>query len=193
MPDFGLIDRDDAVLVVVDIQEKLFPLIQNKENILKESLKVIEFFKRLNLPIVVTEQYPKGLGETLPEVKEALGNLYRPITKTAFSCFGEPAFERQIHKLRKTWLVLIGIETHVCVAQTAIEGINSYDEKNETADFDIAVLADCVGSRTDFYHQMGLSRLRDEGALITTADAVFYELLGEAKTAEHKKVFDLLK
>lgn len=188
----GLIPRDEVALIVVDMQEKLFPAIEGKEKVLENSLRVIEFCKRLEIPILVTEQYPKGLGETVPEVKQALGDHYLPIPKTVFSCFGEPAFVDALRELDRPWIALIGIETHVCVAQTAMTGMNAgFDE--EGVGYGVAVLGDCTGSRTKELHDFGIMRLRDENAIVTCSDAFYYEMLTEAKTDDHAKVFDLLK
>jgi nicotinamidase-related amidase len=181
----GLIPRESTALVVVDIQEKLYPHINGKEKVLANAVKVIDFCRRLEIPIVVTEQYPKGLGGTLPEVKEALGEDYRPIPKTAFSCFGEPEFTAAVADLEVETLVIIGIETHVCITQTALVGAAS--------DYDILVLADCVGARSEFNHNAGLGRLRDEAVLVGSFEMFFYEMLVEAKTEDHQAVFDLLK
>lgn len=189
----GLIPRDEAVLVVIDLQEKLFPLIFNQAQVLENSLKVIEFCRRLDIPIVVTEQYPKGLGSTLTVVQEALGDAYKPIPKTTFSCFGEPEFTRTVASLGRNWLIIVGIETHVCVAQTVLTGMNLYVDDHEDFDPGMLVLADCVGSRTPLDHSIGIDRLRDEGVFISTSDAFYYEMLVEAKTDAHKKVFALLK
>jgi nicotinamidase-related amidase len=164
-------------LVVVDIQEKLFPRTQNPDAVLERCLKVIEFCKILKIPIVVTEQYPKGLGTTMPAVREALGPLYKPISKTAFSCFGETRFVDALEEL--------DVETHVCVAQTALVGL-SYE-------YEIAVLADCVSSRAARDYDIGLQRIRDEGGVVASSEMFFYEMLVEAKTEEHKAVFELLK
>ncbi len=187
----GLIPRDEVVLVVVDIQEKLFPAIEGKEKVLANSIKVIEFCRRLSVPILVTEQYPNGLGETLPEVKQALGEQYLPIPKTAFSCFGEPVFVDALKEQDRPWVVLIGIETHVCVAQTAITGVNA--EFDSDIGYGVAVLGDCTGSRTREFHDYGIMRLQNENAVVSCSDAFFYEMLTKAKTDDHKKVFDLLK
>jgi nicotinamidase-related amidase len=181
----GLLPRSATALVVVDIQEKLFPHVQEQEAMLAKCVKVIDFCKRLEIPILVTEQYPKGLGSTVPKIKEALGDAYRPIPKTAFSCFGEPEFVNALEELEVDTVALIGIETHVCVLQTALVGLSS--------DFDMLVLADCVSARNKFDHEMSLRRLGDEGAIVGTAEMFFYEMLAEAKTDDHQAVFDLLK
>jgi len=181
----GLFTREATALVVVDLQEKLFPLVRNSKQVLDNCLKVIDFCRRLEIPILVTEQYPQGLGATLPTVKVALADEYRPIPKTAFSTFGEPEFVTAVEELEVENLALIGIETHVCVLQTALTGMER--------DFDVLVLADCVSSREELPHELALMRLRDEGATISTWETFFYEMLVEAKTDDHKAVFDLLK
>jgi len=182
----GLLPRDSLALVVVDIQEKLFPLCQNHEQVLERCIKVIDFCKRLEIPIVVTEQYPKGLGASLPDVQDVLGAHYQPITKTAFSCFGERAFCDAVDELGVDTLVLIGIETHVCVAQTALVGMHTFD-------YDTVVLNDCVSSREQRNYEIGLKRIEEEGGVISSMEMFFYEMLVEAKTDDHKAVFDLLK
>jgi len=188
----GLMLRDETVLVVIDIQEKLFPAIFNQKMVLDNSHKVIRFARLLDIPILVTEQYPKGLGTTLPSVRLALGDAYKPIPKTAFSCFGEPAFVEALKATGRRNVVLLGIETHVCVSQTAITGFYAAVDDPDF-ELDMCVLADCVGSRNPTDHAFALDRMRIEDVIVTTKDAFFYEMLLEAKTEDHKKVFELLK
>jgi nicotinamidase-related amidase len=180
----ALLHDESTALVVVDIQEKLLPHVLNNQEIIKNAVKVIEFCKILEIPIIVTEQYPKGLGVTVPEIQKALGEEYRPIEKTAFSCFGEEMFVETLDEMEVDTLVLMGIETHICVAQTALVGLDTHD---------IHALADCMGSRIALDHELALNRLRDEGVVVSTVETFMYETLKEAKTADHKAVFHLLK
>jgi len=180
----ALLHDESTALVVVDIQEKLLPHVLNYQDIVKNAAKIIEFCKILEIPIIVTEQYPKGLGVTVPEIQKALGEDYRPIEKTAFSCFGEEMFVEALDEAEVDTLVVIGIESHVCVLQTALVGLDTHD---------IHVLADCVGSRISLDHSLALKRMRDEGVVVSTAETFMYETLKEAKTADHKAVFHLLK
>ncbi len=187
MQDFeGIAPLDHVAVVIVDIQEKLFPRVFNNEEILEKCGKVIAFCRRLGIPLLVTEQYPQGLGTTLPELQDLLAGDYKPIPKTAFSCFGAPEFTQALDESEVETVVLVGIETHVCVMQTALSGLS-------IGAHDIVVLADCVGSRNESDHRLGLERMRDEGVIISSMEMFFYEVLGEAKTPEHKLVFDLLK
>jgi len=185
MEDFGaLLNRESTALIVIDIQEKLFPHVINREKLEANICKVIEFCKLIDIPILVTEQYPQGLGITVPKVREALGTAYKPIPKTAFSCFGEERFYEALEVLSVDWIILIGIETHICVGQTALEGLDTHD---------VHILADCVSARNELDHQVALSRLAQDGAVVSTAEMFFYEILRKAKTPEHKAVFHLLK
>jgi len=182
----GLIPRASVVVVVVDVQEKLFRYILDKDNIQANLVKLIDFCRRLDIPLIVTEQYPKGLGTTIPEMQEALGPEYRPYAKTVFSCFGSEEFVDALEESGADTMILVGIETHICVMQTALTALSSES-------YDVVVLADCVGTRSEQNHQLGLKRMRDEGAVISSMEMFFYEMLQEAKTEDHERVFDLLK
>ncbi|MBZ0272870.1 isochorismatase family protein [bacterium] len=187
MPEYGELEnsRASTALLIVDVQEKLFPFIHNHQELERSIVKVVTFCRRLGIPVFVTEQYPKGLGTTIPSVREAIGDAYKPIPKTVFSCFGSREFVDAIDDANVDVLTVVGIETHICVQQTALAGIWS-DE------LEVQILADGVGSRKPLDHQIGIERLRDEGATIATIESFMYEILLEAKTDDHKKVFDLL-
>jgi len=177
-----LLPRANTGLLVIDFQEKLFPHVLDRERITARAIFAIACLRRLGLPVIVSEQYPKGLGVTVPEIREALAEDYRPLAKTAFSCLGEPALAERIAGLDN--LLVIGIETHICVAQTVLQALPAQR---------VHVLADAVGARGEVDHREGLNRMRLAGAVISTAETAVYELLGAAKTPEHKLLFDLLK
>ncbi|MCB1152840.1 MAG: isochorismatase family protein [Deltaproteobacteria bacterium] len=178
--------RSNVAVVFIDIQDKLQPAIHDGDQVLANSIKVAQFCDRLGIPVIVTEQYPKGLGQTKPELQEALGDGYAPIAKTEFSCFGCQEFVDKIAEMDLDVIAVCGMETHICVLQTVLAPL-------ESQELEVMVLADCVGSRTPLNHQLGLDRMRDEGAIISSMEMFFYEYLGKAKTDEHKAVFDLLK
>jgi nicotinamidase-related amidase len=117
--DFSLPSRGSVALVVVDVQEKFAPAIFEWERVLENTVRIIKGFRALSLPIVVTEQYPKGLGKTVPEVAAALEGI-APIEKTSFDCFGERKFVEALKKTGARDVVLCGIESHVCILQTAL-------------------------------------------------------------------------
>jgi len=166
-----LFDPDAAGLLVVDIQEKLWPFIHDKEAVLARALQAIEVAGLLELPILVTEQYVKGLGTTIPEVRAALEKFgaYKPIEKFAFSCFGEPAFEEAFESSGIDTLGLVGIEGHVCVMQTALEALDR--------DVDVFYLAEAVGSRNPSHKAEAIERVRSAGAVVGSVEMFAFEAL----------------
>jgi nicotinamidase-related amidase len=180
-------DPDRTVLVVIDIQEKLFPAMPAEP--LKRSISnactLIEGCKIFNIPILATEQYPKGLGPTTPEVRRALGDIL-PIQKMTFSCCREPDFRRAINALGgKKDVILCGIETHVCVLQTALDLLQD--------DHHVFVAADAVCSRTKLNWQTGLDLMRHAGVTIGTAEIFLFQLLRESGTERFKQISRLVK
>ena len=181
----GMIKKDDCILLVLDIQGTLFTTMVEKERMLERSLRMIDFARRVDIPIVVTEQYPKGLGPSLPEIIEALPEDIEVIPKTAFSCFGEPKFDARIRSLKRKTIIVVGMETHICVNQTTLEGL----EKG----YNMYLVADAISSYTEFDTQVALERLRAAGATIATSEMAMFEILRVAKNECFKKCFDLLK
>ena len=133
------IDKEDTILLIVDIQEKLAAVMKERDKVVRNNLHLIELAKMIHMPVMVTEQYPKGLGPTVPEIREALP-YYRPIEKMTFDCCGQPPFLEELKAQKKRNVVLTGMETHICVLQTCIGllkgGIN------------VHVVQDAVCSRT---------------------------------------------
>jgi len=180
----GLIAREDTVLVVVDVQAKLFPHISGKAQLARKIVTLIRFAEIAKIPIVLTEQYSKGLGPTIPEVKQLLPNI-QPIEKVEFSCFGSEKFVEVLKGLKAKTLVILGIETHICVAQTVIDGLER--------GYKIYVVADAVSSRDLEDKGIGLERMRQSGALIVSTEMIIYELLKKAGTPEFKEALKLVK
>src|SRR5512135_3408195 len=153
-----VLNKEDAVLLIVDIQERLAAIMKEKEKVVKNCEHLIELAKMLEVPVMVTEQYPKGLGRTVPELQTAVP-VYKPIEKTAFDCCGEPAFVTEIKKLGKNQIIMTGMETHICVLQTTIgllqEGLT------------VHVVQDAICSRTKENWKTGIAFMRDAGAVVT--------------------------
>jgi nicotinamidase-related amidase len=170
-----LFDPDTAGLLVVDVQEKLWPFIHEKGAVLARTLQAIEIAGRLELPILVTEQYVKGLGPTIPEVKAALEafGAYRPIEKTAFSCFGEPAFAEAFELSGIETLAIVGIEGHVCVMQTALEALDR--------EIDVFYIAEAIGSRDPAHKAEAVARVRDAGAVVGSVEMFAFEAMRGSK------------
>ncbi len=179
-----LLDQEDAVLLIVDIQERLAVVMKERERVVKNCGHLIELAKMIKLPIVVTEQYPKGLGRTVPELRDAVPD-YRPIEKIAFNCCGEPDFVSEIKKLGKKKAIISGMETHICVLQTTLgllrEGVVPH------------VVEDAICSRTEGNWRTGLELMRDAGAVVTCTETVLFQLLKVAGTEEFKKISQRIK
>jgi nicotinamidase-related amidase len=179
-----VLDKEDAVLLIVDIQERLAVVMTERERVVRNNLHLIELARMINLPVVVTEQYPKGLGRTVPELHAALPP-YQPIEKTTFDCCGQPAFLAEIGKLNRKKVILTGMETHICVLQTAIGLLRG--------GFTPHLVRDAVCSRTEENWKAGLEYMRDAGAVVTCTETVLFQLLKAAGTEEFKKISQRIK
>lgn len=177
MESIMLLDRDKSSLLVIDVQEKLTPLVLNADALIARCGWVIRLANDLQVPVVLSEQYPRGLGRTVTPLLTDL-EKNSPIQKVCFSCFKEPSFVDAWKKIQRTQAVLIGIETHVCVLQTAIDLVN--------AGVAVFVVVDAVSSRHELDHRYGLKRMKQAGVQLVTAEMVFFEWLGEAGTPEFK-------
>jgi len=174
-----LLSRDESVLVVVDYQEKLMPHIYGKEAILGKAGLLLFAAETLGVPVLATEQYPKGLGGTVPEVRGAIPS-FAPVEKNCFSCAGEPEFSRRLAALGRKQVILMGVETHVCVGQTALE----LAAKGNS----VYIVVDASGSRRPLDAQTALRRLESVGIGLVTAEGVVFEWLRRAGTDEFKKI-----
>ncbi|RUM33306.1 MAG: hydrolase [Archaeoglobus sp.] len=160
-------------LIVIDMQEKLLPRVEDSERVLLNTYKLINAFKILNLPVSVTEQ--RKLGKTVKALR-----ITEPVEKTTFSCMGCEEFVRRVMGYRH--FVLAGIETHICVMQTALDMIKY--------GFDVYLAVDCTSSRSKLDRDVAVQRMIQEGIKVTTAEAVMYELI---RDAEHEKFRDILE
>jgi nicotinamidase-related amidase len=178
-------DANDTCLVVIDVQERLFPHINEHNDLEKNLNTLILGIKELEIPIIVTEQYTKGLGFTLDSIKESLSDDYKPLEKKAFSCCGDDDFLAALRMLNKKNVLLSGIETHVCVLQTAID----LREKG----FNVGIVADCASSRKLTDKEYALERMKQEGVYITSKESILFELLKESGTPTFKAISKLVK
>ena len=178
------IDRKQAGLVVVDIQDRLLPLIFERERLLQNAIRLVQGAAILRLPVLATEQYRKGVGATVPDIASAIPG-FAPLEKTAFSCFGAPGFVEALRAEAVGDVILCGIETHVCVLQTCFDLLEQ--------GFRPFVAADAISSRTAENHRLGVKRMRDAGAIIVSTEMILFELLERAGTDEFKQVLALVK
>lgn len=180
------LEADQCALVVVDIQEKLLPPIFNKEQLVKNSQLLIRLAKILELPILVTTQYRKGLGSTVPDIASLLEHV-TPIDKLEFGCFGSEPFRSHLQELRgdRNTLLVCGMETHICVMQTVLGALN--------AGYLVHVASDAVGSRAEWNWEIGLDRMKSAGAVISSTEMMMYELLRCSGTPQFKELLQYLK
>ncbi len=183
MNKFNLI-RDDAVVVIVDIQERLAEAMSMRQKVVDNSLHLIELAKMFDIPIVVTEQYPKGLGPTVPEIKEALP-YYSPVEKLSFNCCGTSEFSETMREVGRKKVILTGMETHICVLQTALGLMQD--------GYDVHLAADAVCSRTKENWKIGTEFMRSAGTIVTCTETVLFQLLGVAGTEEFKAISRRIK
>lgn len=178
------LNRENTIGLVIDVQEKLLPHMFNKDEVAANSLKMVNGLRIMNVPIVVTQQYTKGLGNTIDELNKAIGN-FSYIEKLTFSCYREPSFIKIMNRSGKRNVIIMGIESHVCVLQTALDLLYN--------NFNPIIVADAIGSRKQSDMKIALWRMRDVGCIITTTESILLELCAQAGTDEFKEISKLIK
>jgi nicotinamidase-related amidase len=179
------LDPKRAVLVVVDLQEKLMPAIRARDAIAGNARLLLRLARTLDVPVIATTQYAKGLGPTVPEIARELPGG-EPLDKTSFGCFGSDAFCARLEAIRdRSQLLVAGVESHICVMQTVLGALRS----GRT----VHVASDAVGARGDDNHRIGLARMEAAGAVLSSTEMAVYELLGRSDSAAFKEMLPLLK
>ncbi len=171
------------MFVVIDMQDTLLKKCHEWETVTDRCVVFLKFCHVVDMPIVATEQYPKGLGRTNLEVAEAVGADFIP--KTTFDCFGEPAFLGTVESLEPKTLVLAGIEAHVCVLQTALDALER--------GYKVHVLADAVTSRASWMADNGLARMANAGVVVSNTESAMFEIVGDSADALFKRMLFLVK
>lgn len=177
-------DRGDAVLAIVDVQERLASAMSERGKVIENCLHLIEAARLLGIPLVVTEQYPRGLGPTVEEIQGALPHHHRA-EKLSFDCCREESFMDALSSLGRRTVLLTGMETHVCVLQTCLGLLD--------AGYGVHVVGDAVCSRRGDNHAAALELMRDAGAVITCTETVLFQLLERAGTPEFKAISKRIK
>jgi len=180
------LEAAQCALVVVDIQQKLLPPIFNKDSLVKNAQLLIRLAKILSLPVMVTTQYSKGLGATVPEIASLVADA-PAIDKVEFGCFGNQPFRDRLKSLpgKRNTVLLCGMESHICVMQTALGALND--------GYLVHVASDAVGSRAEWNWKIGLERMKAAGAVISSTEMMMYELLGCSGTPAFKELLTYLK
>jgi nicotinamidase-related amidase len=179
-----MIEIEKSVLVIVDVQGKLAQLMFEKEKLIANLVRMVKGAQILGIPILWNEQNPAGLGGTIPELTELLTEL-SPQPKMTFSCCGSPAFMEEFHRSDRRQVLLVGIEAHICVYQTAIELLQ--------LGCDVHLVGDAVSSRTPENKQVGIEQMRSHGAVITSAEMALFELLRTADHSRFREISRLVK
>ncbi|MGE5391072.1 MAG: hydrolase [Deltaproteobacteria bacterium] len=177
------LEADDCALVIIDLQERLMKAMKDAERVLNNTNLLLATAKQFEIPVIVTEQYPKGLGPTVAELKENLTE-YSYFDKVSFSACVDNFMDTVAAAKRKTFIV-VGTETHVCVFQTVRDLL--------TAGYNVQVVSDAVCSRFDFNYLNGLDLMKEAGAVVTNTETVVFDLLGCAGTPQFKVISPQVK
>jgi nicotinamidase-related amidase len=176
--------KEDAVLVVVDVQGRLATLMFQKDEFYANVVRMIKGALALDIPVLWNEQLPDKLGDTIPEIREVLSGR-QPLVKSAFSCCGNEAFNAQLLQTGRRQVLLVGMETHVCVYQTAVDLLDK--------GYEVYLVADAVSSRFKENKEIGIQAIRDLGARITSVEMALFEMLKVAEGDQFKQVIKIVK
>ena len=179
------IDSENSLLVVVDVQQKLMNVMSNSEKCLAKVRLLANALSLMNVPVIVTEQYPKGLGPTVDTVKEVLNAETPFVEKSAFSCCGADEFNSKIVDADRKNIILCGVESHVCVLQTAVALL--------AKGYNVLLAADAASSRNEADKDLALSYLRHSGVSVLSTESIIFALLKDSKHPSFKAVSALLK
>ena len=175
---------EDTAALIVDFQDRLMPVIKDSEEIIKNACILIKGLKVLGVPVIVTQQYTKGIGNTVPEVAEALGE-YTYMEKSTFSSWENEDIREKLYELGKKNLLVCGAEAHICVLQTALD--------LKTAGYETVFITDCSGSRKDKDKNCAIDRCKHEGIITATYETILMELCGKAGDDKFRAISKLIK
>ncbi len=178
------INPDNSLLLLVDIQEKFRKVIPNLDEVISNSAKLIKSFNILKIPIIVTEQYPQGLGGTVQELKELLEE-HDHIEKISFDCFRNQDFIKKLKEKNKQNLIICGIETHICVTQTVLSALENK--------FNVYLIADAVSSRKKTDYEISLKKMQAEGAKLASTEMIIFQMMKDSKDNNFKEISNIVK
>jgi nicotinamidase-related amidase len=180
-----MLTKEDTVLILIDFQEKLMKAMSDREDLVKNAEKLVKGALILDLPILWTEQNPKGLGATIPEISQHLKDLDPPCEKLAFSACGEEVFMEKLRGLNRKQALVAGVESHVCVYQTAADLLN--------LGYEVQVIKDGTSSRTPSDRALGWDRIKDMGGALTSVETALFEMLKRAQGDQFKRMLPVIK
>ena len=179
-----ILKQEDTALLIIDIQENLWNVMYNKDEIEKNARILVELATKVEIPIIPTAQYKKGIGPAIKSLNERLIDV-EEIEKLSFNCFDVEVFRDRLFSVDRKTLLIAGIESHICVLQTALAAIEH--------GFRVHIVADATGSRTEKNHKIGIERMRDAGCVITSAETAAFEIIKEAGTPLFKEMLKIIK
>lgn len=181
------LDRNNAILAVIDVQERLMAVIHGAAEVEANVARLVRGARVLGVPSVVTEQYPKGIGPTTVAVREAMAEagVGEPLQKMCFSSFGSEEFARELRHAGRRQVILCGVEAHVCVYQTCRDLLGE--------GYEVHIVADAVSSRTERNRDLALRRMSTDGALVTTTEMALFEMTVASGTEEFRAISKLVK
>lgn len=180
-----MLDSKNTALVIIDVQGKLARIMQNADDLFKNLAMLIKGARLLEVPIIWMEQLPEKLGPTVKEVSEHLQGLH-PIAKDVFSCWHNAEFKARLKEINPDRVFLAGIETHICVYQTALDLL-------EEGEYDVEVVADATSTRLPYNKEIGLKKICDYGGEITSVETFLFEVQGKASGDTFKRLIDIIK
>lgn len=180
----SILNPENSLLLVIDIQEKFRKVINEFDRIVNNSKKLIKAFNLLKISIIVTEQYAKGLGETVPELKEILKD-HNKIEKINFDCFKNKQFIELLNKKEKKNLIICGIEAHICVTQTVLSALENQ--------FNVYIIADAISSRKKSDYDIAMKRLESEGAKLASTEMIIFQMMEDSKDKNFKDISKIVK
>ena len=178
---------EESVCIIIDDQQKMLPTIYHHQELIANTKKLVLGLLSLQIPMMITEHYKKGLGETVPELKEVIETYENAkfFEKITFSAYRTEEIKQYIKSLNKKNIILCGVESHICVLQTAIDLQNDGHQ--------VVLVADCIGSRTEENKKIALKRAEFEGVILITYESILFELLQKAGTPEFKTILNIIK
>lgn len=180
----GILKRDNSILLVIDVQEKFKPVIYKWNSLVDNIIKLVKSFQILKVPIIVTEQYTKGLGKTTNKIRNTLSE-YKPIEKREFSCLKNKAFFKKLKNSKKKNLIICGIESHVCIINTLLGAISN--------NFKVHLVVDAISSRKKSDVKIAIERAKQAEAFLTTTEMVIFQLTGTSKFKNFKEIIKIVK
>lgn len=180
----SMIVRENAAFVAIDFQEKLMPVMSNKEKLEDRTVKLMKGLNALGIPGLVTQQYTKGIGATIASVAEAVGE-FEHVEKNSFSCMVNEEFVSRLEALGKKDIIVCGIEAHICVQQTVMQLLE--------AGYNVYLAADCISSRSEEDKLWAITRMGEAGAEITSYESILYEILRDSKADGFKAISAIVK